>query len=190
MNQMPTLVEPSPPRSTVSEDVEGLRICIPSKWSWAILFFAAWLCMWTVGGITTGLSLFRRFNLFICFWMIGWAFGEVVVTYIVLYAMGGREVILANSETVAIRTEIFRLGLAKSYLVREMRNLRFQAAAGAGKGRIASRIAFDYGAKTVTFGADIDEPEAIELIGRIRQRCGIVEASAQQESGIKFWQPR
>jgi hypothetical protein len=187
---MLTLVEPSRPRSSVSEDLEGLRICIPAKWSWTILFFAAWLCGWTVGGFTAGLSLLRHFNLFICFWMIGWAFGEVVVTYIVLFAIGGREVIRVNSETVTIRTEIFRLGLAKGYLVREMRNLRFQAAAGVGKGRTASRIAFDYGAKTVTFGAEIDEPEATELIGRIRQRCGIVEASAAQESGIKFWQPR
>jgi hypothetical protein len=122
--------------------------------------------------------------------MIGWAVGEVVVTYIVLYAIGGREVILVNSETVTIRTEIFRLGLAKCYGVRTIQNLRFQAAAGVGKGRTANRIAFDHGAKTVTFGAGIDEPEAIELIGRIRQRCGIVEGSAQEGSGIKFWQPR
>ncbi len=187
---MPTVVEPAALRSSVTEDIGGLRICIPSKWSWAILFFAAWLCGWTVGGVTAGLTLFRHFNLFLCFWLIGWAVGEVVVTYIVLYAIGGREVILVNSETVTIRTEIFRLGLAKSYRVPEMRNLRFQAAAGVGKGRTASRIAFDYGAKTVTFGADIDEPEATELISRIRQRCGIVEVSAAQGSGIKFWQPR
>jgi hypothetical protein len=80
--------------------------------------------------------------------------------------------------------------VAKSYLVREMRNLRFQPAAGAGKGRTASRIAFDYGAKTVTFGTDIEEAEAADLIRRVRHRCAIVDTATTPKSGIKFWQPR
>jgi hypothetical protein len=63
----------------------------------------------------------------------------------------------ANSETLRCKTQIFGLGLAKSYIVREMRNLRFQPATGAGKSRRASRIAFDYGANTITFGADLEE---------------------------------
>jgi hypothetical protein len=155
-----------------------------------MVFFAVWLSFWTVAGISAAHSLQRHFSLFLCFWLVGWASGELAVTYVILYAIAGREVIVANSETLTCRTEIFGFGLAKSYLVREMRNLRFQPESGVGKGRRASRIAFDYGAKTVTFGADLDEAEAAELIGRIRLRCAIAETATPQQSGIKFWQPR
>ena len=134
-------------------------------------------------------SLQRHFNLFLCFWLAGWTVGELAVTYAILYVIGGKEVILANSETLTCKRQIFGLGLAKSYVVREMRNLRFQPATGAGKSRRASRIAFDYGVKTITFGADLDEAEAVALIGRIRQRCPIADTSSVQGSGTRFWQP-
>jgi len=187
---MLNLAQPFPTRATVSEQVDGLRISIPSKWSWSLLFPAAWLCGWTVGGVAAGLSLFRRFSFFVCFWLVGWAVGEVVVGYMILYALGGREIIVANSETLTCRKQIFGLGWARSYRVVEMRNLRFQRAESASNRRIPSRIAFDYGAGTVGFAADLDETEAAQLLSRIRQRCAIPEASAPQQSGIKFWQPR
>jgi hypothetical protein len=187
---MPTLVQPFLPRSNISEETGGVRISIPSRRSWSGLFLAAWLCGWTVAGVSAGRSLLQHFNLFLCFWLTGWALGELAVSYAILYMLGGREVILANSESLSCKTEIFGLGLAKSYLVREMHDLRFQAASGVGKSRRASRIAFDYGAKTVTFGADIEEAEAADLISRIRQRCAIVDTATTPESKIRFWQPR
>ena len=184
-----TLVQPSETRSSVSEEAEGVRISIPSKWSAIIVFLGVWLTFWTIGGVSAARSLQRHFNLFLCFWLVGWTVGELAVTYAILYVIGGKEVIFANSETLTCKTQIFGLGLAKSYVVREMRNLRFQPATGAGKSRRASRIAFDYGAKTITFGADLDEVEAVALIGRIRQRCPIADTSSVQESGTRFWQP-
>lgn len=187
---MEILVQPSRPRSSVTDEAEGVRISIPSKWSWVILFFAVWISLWTIGGISAARSLQRHFSLFLCFWLAGWTFGEFAVMYAILYAIGGREVIFASSGTLTCRTEIFGVGLAKSYQVREMRNLRFQPEAGVGKSHRASRIAFDYGAKTVTFGADLDEAEATALIDRIRQRCAITETSSPQERGSRFWQPR
>jgi hypothetical protein len=187
---MPTFVQPAPPRAIVSEETEGVRISIPSKRSWGRLFLAAWLCGWTVAGVSAARSLQHHFNLFLCFWLVGWFLGELAASCAILYMLGGCEVVLANSERLSCTTEIFGLGFAKSYLVREMRDLRFQPASGVGKGLRASRIAFDYGAKTIPFGADIEEAEATELISRIRQRCAIVEASPAPAAGIKFWQPR
>lgn len=187
---MTTVVQPGLPRCTVSEDLGGLRIVIPSKWNWGVLFLLVWISFWTFGGIFAVRGLLRHFNLFLCIWLVAWLFGELSAAYAILYAIGGREVVVANSETLTKRIEIFGLGLAKSYLVREIRNLRFQPAAGAGKGRTPNRIAFDYGTGTVGFAADLDETEAAQLISRIRQRCAIPEASAPQQSGIKFWQPR
>ena len=111
--------------------------------------------------------------------------------YMILYALGGREIISANSETLTRRKRDFWPGLGLDPIcVVEMRNLRFQRAESASKRRIPSRIAFDYGAGTVGLAADLDETEAAQLISRIRQRCAIPEASAPQQSGIKFWQPR
>jgi hypothetical protein len=186
---METLVQPSEPRSSVSEEAEGVRISIPSKWSTVVVFLGVWLTFWTIGGVSAARSLQRHFNLFLCFWLAGWTVGELAVTYAILYVIGGKEVILANSETLTCKRQIFGLGLAKSYVVREMRNLRFQPATGAGKSRRASRIAFDYGVKTITFGADLDEAEAVALIGRIRQRCPSADTSSVQGSGTRFWQP-
>src|SRR5580658_421566 len=174
---MATVVQPFVSRSTVSEDVEGLRISIPAQRSWAILFMLGWLGAWTAGGIAAGTSLFR---------MLAWAFGEVLVGYTVLYAIGGRQIVLSKFDALTIKTEIFGLGSAKAYLVGEMRNLRFQPPAIVGRGQRASGIAFDYGSKTVMFGAGLDEKEATDLVARIRQRCPVADA-ASQESGTKFW---
>jgi hypothetical protein len=182
---MGTLVQPYHSRFHASEDVDGLRVSIPGQWSWALLFPLFWLCAWTAGGLTAGASLFRRFNFFILFWMMGWAFGEVAVGYMVLYGIGGRLLILANAENLTLRTEIFRLGWSKSYMVREMRNLRFQPEIPGARGKVPSRIAFEYGTRTISFATGLAEAEAQELISRIRQRCAI--PGVAQASGIKFW---
>jgi len=184
---MPTPLQTPAPRSTVSEDLEGLRISMSPKRDASLLFLIFWCCGWTAGGVFAVRALLHQFNAFIFVWLIGWAVGEASAGYMILYALGGRQIVLTNSETLTCRTQIFGMGLTRSYLVRDMRDLRFQPEQGAGKGRRASRIAFDYGAKTVIFGADIGQAEAAELIDRIRQRCAIPETSKPQESGIKFW---
>jgi hypothetical protein len=83
--------------------------------------------------------------------MIGWAFAEVWVSLAILYILAGREIIVATSESLSRKTTIFGLGPTKSHLVGEMRDLRYQPELGTGRGRKASQIAFDYGAKTVKF---------------------------------------
>jgi hypothetical protein len=184
----PVLVQPFPQRSTVSEDAGALRISIPPKRSFVILFFVGWLSFWTYAGIQTGRKLLTHFELFSAFWMLGWALGELWASYAILYSLAGREIIVATPETLSQKTTIFGIGLTHAYLVREMRDLRYQAEVGAGRSRRASRIVFDYGAKTVGFAQDVEEAEAAELVTRIKQHCNIVITPAPQESGIKFWQ--
>jgi hypothetical protein len=143
----------------------------------------------TVAGVSAARSLQHDFNLFLCFWLVGWFLGELAASCAILYMLGGREVVLANSERLSCTTEIFGLGFAKSYLVREMRDSRFQPASGVGKGRRASRIAFDYGANTIPFGADIEEAEATELISRIRQRLPSSKLRQRQRLGSSSGSP-
>jgi hypothetical protein len=180
---MPTMVQPFGPRATVSDEVDGLRISIPPRRS-GLLFILFWLAFWSYAGIQSGQALMRHFSYFLAFWMLGWVYGELFASYSILYGLGGQEIIVANSETLTRTTKIFGLGWSKAYLVREMGNLRFQR----GANRQPSRIAFDYGARTITFGAYIDEAEACELMRKIRQRCAIPDSSATPAPGIKFWQ--
>jgi hypothetical protein len=166
---MPTMVQHFRRRSSVSDEAEELRISIPAKWDWAILFLVFWLAFWTYSGMHSWRTRINHFSLFLLVWL----FAELWASYVILYALGGREIILASSQALTRTKKIFGLGWSKTYLVREIRDLRFQR----GWNRRPSRIAFDHGARTITFGAYIEEAEAYELMNRIRQRCAIADGS-------------
>jgi hypothetical protein len=183
---MPTPVQPALSRCSISEDFAGLRIVIPARCSLVILFLLGWLGAWTLGGITVAKSMLHHLNTFILFWMFGWAFGALGVGYVVLYMLAGRQVVLANAEGLNIRSQVFGLGPARSYLAQDIHNLRFRPRFAAGRVIHPSAIAFDHGAKTIIFAAGVDEPEAAELINSIRQRCGLPATPAWQVSDIKF----
>jgi hypothetical protein len=185
---MPTAVQPFPFRSAISDDGMELRISIPPKRSWTLLFLIAWLTLWTYGGLHAAHELLARFSLFLILWMIGWAVGEVFASFTILYAIAGRELISVTPTTLTLKVSIFGIGFTRAYAVAAMRDLRFQPDTSVGRNRRTSRIAFDYGAKTVTFAQEIGEPEAAEIIARINQRCNIAQTPTPSESGIKFWQ--
>ena len=46
----------------------------------------------------------------------------------------------------------------------EMRNLRFIPAHGSGKQHVASRLAFEFGTKTIRFATDLEDGEALAII--------------------------
>jgi hypothetical protein len=177
---MQTLVRPSPMRSTISQEAGELRICIPCLRKWTVLvFFSVWLPLWTYGGLEVGQKVARQFDLFSFFWMCFWVFSEARVIYIVLRMLFGRDIAIVTAGTFSVRKELFGFGRTNTYIVSEMRDLRFQPE--------ASRIAFDYGAKTLAFAEEIQEAEANELIRLIGSRCKISPALGP-EPGIKFWQ--
>jgi hypothetical protein len=168
------------PRTTVWDEADGVRISFPPKRDWSILFLVVWLAFWTFSGMHSWRTRINHFDLFTAVWL----FGELWASYVVLDSVGGSEIILVNSETLTRTRKIFGLGLSRTYQVREMGNLRFQR----GLSRQPSRIAFDYGARTISFGAYTGEAEACELINKIRQRCAIAGPSAKQGSGGGFGQ--
>jgi hypothetical protein len=176
-DRMPTMLQQSRPRSTVSDEANGLRISIRPSRDWAILFLVFWLAFWTYSGMHSWRTRIDHFSLFLLVWL----FGELWVSYVILSTLGGRDIILAGSENLTRTKKIFGLGWSKTYPVGEIRNLRFQR----GWNRRASRIAFEHRARTITFGKYIEEAEACELMRRIRQRCGIIEGSANRESGLE-----
>ncbi|HSS98354.1 MAG TPA: hypothetical protein VLK33_15050 [Terriglobales bacterium] len=183
---MPTLVQPFPMRSTILEDGAALRIFIPSNRSWLLMgFLCLWLLGWSYAGWDVGNKLFHKFDLFDFFWIFGWLFGELIVIFWVLRMIAGGDVVEVGADSFGLTQQIFKLGRTKTYRISDMRELRFEPEMGAGRGRKPSRIAFDYGAKTMGFANEIDQAEAVKLIDLIHSRCRIPSSN---QSGIKFWQ--
>jgi hypothetical protein len=186
---MPNVVRPFPLRSTVSEDSGALQISIPMKRRWLVLpFLLCWLSLWTYGGWDTGNKLAKHFEFFDFVWMGMWAFGEFCVIAWCLRMLGGRDEVVVHGDTLTIRKQIFSVGLTKMYSISEARDLRFQPEMDAARRHRDSRIAFDYGAKTITFGDAIDEAEAAQLITMIKGRSRFSDSPSLEGSGIKFWQ--
>jgi hypothetical protein len=191
-------ISPYPMRSTVTQQDGVLRISIPAaKNTLAILLISFWLCVWTVGGISTGLRLLdkggsapsfltptvghyrhlgpgngsptqSRLDSSKTFWMFGWALGEILVALWLSRMLAGCDIFQTANGTAEIRREIFGLRLSsKQYSLQEIRNLRYQPGTSSPKSERPSGIAFDYGSRTIYFGDGADESEANELIGMI-----------------------
>ena len=185
---MPTVVQPYAMRSDVSEEGGRLQISIPMQRKWFVsAFIACWLGGWTVAGVEVVKRLLTNFELFSAFWMGGWALGELFALSYLLRSLGGRDVIWAAGEALEIRKDVFGVGVSKQYLCAEIRNLRFQPETGSGKHHRVSRIAFDYGAKTIGLGDGLDEAEANQLISLIRSRCPIANSGPVEASEPRFW---
>jgi hypothetical protein len=159
--------------------------------NWFIVaFITFWLGGWTYGGLQVLNQLLRHFELFSAFWMGGWLLGEVFVTIWLLRMLGGRDILVATNDRLEIRKEVFGIGTSKQYLRSDIRDLRFQPEVGAGRGHRESRIAFDYGAKTVTLGDGLDEAEANQLIASISEHCNFAKPRPSDGSAPRFWHSR
>jgi len=159
------------------------------KRRWLVIpFLLCWLSAWTYGGWETGSKLAKHFEFFDFVWMGMWAIGEFWAIAWCLRMLGGRDEVTVSGDTLTIRKQIFGIGLTKIYSITETRDLRFQPEMSAARRHRDSRIAFDYGAKTITFGDAIDEAEATQLITLIEARSKFADCASLSGSGIKFWQ--
>lgn len=185
---MPTPVQPFPMRSPVSDEAGELRISVPVKRGWVTLFLLVWLTFWTYGGLQIGRRLLRKFDPGEFIWMCFWVVTECAAAYYFLRMLFGRDLVVANASEFCLFKQILGIGPSKIYIVSQVRDLRFQPEVSGGKSRRASRIAFDYGARTISLAEEIEEAEAAALIDLIRSRCNIPQSSSRTETGTKFWQ--
>jgi hypothetical protein len=75
---MPTLVQPPPLRSSVSDNGRELRLSIPCfRNRGVIAFFALWLPLWTFGGLAIGGKLIHHFDPLTFLWILFWIFSEI-----------------------------------------------------------------------------------------------------------------
>ena len=186
---MPLFEDPPRTRSKVIEEGSALEIRIPLRRPIpTMLFLPVWLAGWTYGGWVTGHRLLRQFDWFSFFWMGGWTVGECWAIYWFLRTATGWDLVLASADCLALRKTAVGLGVTKNYRPSDLRNFRFQPELQKSRGSRPSGIAFDFGAKTITFASGIDEAEANQLISLITSRCTIAETPTPPTSGVTFWQ--
>ncbi len=186
-------IRPADSRLTITDTVEGLRIVMPCRRSWFVIFFlACWILGWAVGEVMVSRQFLNgdapsEGELFMLAWLGVWTVGGGVAIYAWLWQLMGKEIVTVHGQTFTVRRDIGGFGFDKEYDLVQMRDLRVESVGmnpldfssslqlwGVGGGMIA----FDYGARTHRFGAGLDEAETKQVITAIAQRSRI-QASAK-----------
>lgn len=183
---MPNYVPVAGYRSRVDSIPGGIEITIPSRRNYFIAAFVGlWLCGWVFGLVTAvGQLLFPAHDakaapseLFLVVWLAMWLIGGVFAITVLLWNLAGRERITAGSDALSIRREACGLGWSRHYELRAAKALRIVESGtdtffgGFGRrdpfGLAAGPFAFDYGAKSIRFGAGVDVAEAKYLLSKL-----------------------
>ncbi len=177
-------ITPPEPRHTVEDDGETLRITIPlPKRRYAILSLGVGL-VFTVGFLLlTSRPLFgSSYNgePWLPYALLGmFVLVSIYAIAVLLWLLFGVEVIKVDRDGIKTRRQLFGLGRTHDYDGDHIRRLRAAPIVYATTyrsnftseylGLAGGQIAFDYGAKTVRFGASLDEAEARAIVEAITQ---------------------
>jgi len=178
-------VEVSKGRATVSSELGGLKVVIPSKKNvFIMLFLFAWLGGWFFGETSAIRSLANPKGQevgFLAFWLLGWTVGGAFAALTWLWNLAGREILGFGPGKFTYRRAIGPFGLTKTYDLMHMKDMRavpapsvFQGNRGLSAwGLSGGQIAFDYGASTINVGAGVDEAEAKSIVQAIKARYNV-----------------
>ncbi|MDR4465850.1 MAG: hypothetical protein MRJ66_16455 [Nitrospira sp.] len=183
-------IQPHSSRVIIADTSQGLRIVIPYTRSWFVIFFLGfWICGWAVAEYMVSSQFLRgdappEGELFMLAWFGVWTVGGLFAIYALLWQVMGKEIVMVHGQVLRTRYDIGGFGFNKDYDLIQMRDLRPAPVLfnpldlssslqlwGVGGGVIA----FDYGAKTIRFGAGLDEGEAKQVVTAIKQRYRIEE---------------
>ncbi|ASP32868.1 hypothetical protein [Labrenzia sp. VG12] len=161
------------------------------KEPFVMLFMSVWLCGWTFGGVTAGSVLLTGGGdldgrLFLSFWMMGWAVGWVLVTSSLLWMLAGQESLTVSRTHVTKTVSIPLINWSWHYNPALMTKTRRNVVPSTRYGRNQlnnplgkqGRVAFDYGQKTVTFGAGLDDAEADFVLDSLKSGLGLRREAA------------
>lgn len=173
------------PRHTVTEQADGLVLRIPSKRNvLVVVMLSLFLCIWLVGEIPAPAfllqSLFQppTFAAIIQLSVGAWTVGGGFALYNLLWQMKGFEVITVSPTTLVIKRAIFGWGRSRCYDVAGIRQLRVVP---------FNTLTFDYGRKTIRFGAGVGETEARYILLTLTSRMpGLAAVAADMSSEGTF----
>ena len=185
-------IKPTQPRHKVQQLNDGIQIVLPSKKNffliiWFVLGLAMWLYMTgsvvyitsllIIGlGSNNGMWIFIGFLAFILLFLV--SLGAYVI-YSLLWQFTGKEIIIVKNDVLRISRQVFNWNKFLEYSIRSVSDLRastpqqsvlftsikiFKNISGQN-----GMIAFDYGAKTVRFGFEIDEAEAKQIVSVLQE---------------------
>jgi len=164
---------------------DGLQFIIPAKRKiFLMLFLGFWLIGWGFGEVTVTKQLFfsngpNSAGLFMLAWLGGWTIGGAFAIFTWVWMLAGQERITLRSDALIHRREVFGLGLSREYGLTSIRDLRIaqQPASSFSSanslqfwGISGGLVAFDYGSRTIQFGASLEEAEAKSILKSITSR--------------------
>ena len=184
-------INPPVSRITITDTSGSLRIVIPGSRSWFIIgFLGFWICGWAVAEFMVSSQFLKgdappEGESFMLAWFVVWTVGGLLAIYAWLWQVMGKEIVTVHGQTFTTRRDVGGFGFDKEYNLLQMRDLR-AAQVGFNPLDLSSSlqlwgigggvIAFDHGAKTIRFGAGLDEAEAKEVVNAITQRYRIQES--------------
>lgn len=177
----------SPPASKhkLEDTGQTLRLVLPSrKHVLPLVIFPIWLIGWCLATALASLPFIadpsRGFpDPFLAVWLILWIAGEAYACLTLLWQVAGKEIIEASYQSISLRRDMFGVGRISTYLAEHIRDLRATthsvpyspfARLTYGWSLGHGTLAFDHGARTVRFGATLEEAEAKAIIEAIGQR--------------------
>ena len=172
-------------KSRIEDGPEGLCFNIPARRHiLAVIILPVWLAGWCLSEVFVVLQIAFGENRqpLLILWAAAWTVGGAFAAFTLMWNLAGRERVLLEPGAVVHRYEVFGIGRSREYNLAQMRNLRVSPVPTTGWftgvnernwGPGGGMIAFDYGARTIRFGASLDEAEANMIVSRMKERHGL-----------------
>ena len=167
---------------------DAFEIQISAKKLWyPLIFFAVWLTGWTIGIVFAFGALFYGSHpekmLFLLVWLCFALVFEVLVAYIWSWMAFGKEIVRIAPGNLFYKKELFGYGRTKTYATNSIIDLRASGsfdspfdtsfkALGRFWGLTGGNVAFEYEGATCRFGIWLTEPEARQVVEKIREFLG------------------
>lgn len=125
--------QPMSPRATMNEGPDGFEVSVPAPRSVVVIaFLLFWLAGWAAGEAFALTALLGdRVELaaqaFLALWLAFWTLGGLAAVWTVLYQVAGHERLVAASDTLRLRQELFGLGRWRRIRYEDIRELRAMA---------------------------------------------------------------
>ena len=168
----PAKAEPRPTRVGILETEDGLGIYNPSKRSWAlIVFLAVWLSGWSAGeyfALTQIVGAPLPVVAFLAVWLSLWTVGGIGVAAVVLWQLGGAEVLFLTDGSLVREIRFFGLTRRRVAILDSITDLNVAAEARSGNPLRLGKILFNAAGRPMSFGIGFDDDEAKTALAAIK----------------------
>ena len=162
-------------RFSTAETPDGLRIVIPVRGRTGKrvpMYVALWLACWNLAGLLAALHVLPAGpdaqvdqNAWAAL-----AVGDLVAVSILVWYLGGREVVLVNDRSLTVRAELFGVGRSVRYDRARVHHLRaYDKPSNEGW----TGVLFDDGSRLRRFGTALSAPEVAALAETVRRRLNL-----------------